>query len=151
MKSFINVLVLLLAGSAHATAPDQLTQFRLFNQCAPMRLVVERLPDDASNIGLTKETLSAALESRLRAARLYDDTGTPYLYLNVTLSGRAFNTVLGYSKYVCETNGFCGWAETWDAGFVGTASSSAFIRSTVTELMDEFLVEYLKANEAACQ
>lgn len=157
MKSLINALVLLLAGSVYAATPeDQLAQFQLFNQCAAMRLVVEDLPDEASDIGLTEETLQAALESRLRAARLYanrsDLVSAPsYLYLRINQAGRAFSISLEYNKSVCETNGLCGFAATWHTGSVGMASDSAYIRSIVTEFTDEFLAEYLKANEAACQ
>ena len=59
------------AAGQDAGIEPSIKRFQLFNACRPMRLVVERLGDDATEIGLKKEALQAAAESRLRAARLY--------------------------------------------------------------------------------
>lgn len=65
--------LLLLAGrAAGETAIERVERFELFGDCKPMALVVERLPPDAARIGLTVDSLQAAVESRLRAARLHD-------------------------------------------------------------------------------
>ncbi len=45
-------------------------RFQLLNNCAPMRLTVETLNEDAEVIGLTTERLQFAAESRLRSARV---------------------------------------------------------------------------------
>ena len=57
-----------LLAVAMATAPVQdvtdFDRFSLFNNCESMFLLVESLGDDAADIGLTKERLQVAAESR---------------------------------------------------------------------------------------
>ena len=60
----------LLTPAAMGQTPER---FELYNACRPVKLVVERLSDRAAAIGLTKQSLQAAAESRLRAARLYTE------------------------------------------------------------------------------
>ena len=149
--------VLLLAGPIHAAesaAMTKIMRFQLFNHCAPMKPLVESLPPEAASIGLTKEALEAALESRLRAAKLYDGKDgarTPYLYLHISMKDEAFSTELRYFRYVCDMlTGNCGQAATWSAGAVGTYSSGGFIHTAVTQHIDTFLAEYLQRNKASC-
>ena len=52
-------------------ASDKGERFELFNQCRPMALFFQVLDDDDPPIGLRREAIRAAAESRLRAARLY--------------------------------------------------------------------------------
>ena len=54
-------------------AEEEKKRFELYNGCLPMDLVVEVLSDDAKEIGLSREAIQNALESRLRAARLYQN------------------------------------------------------------------------------
>ena len=83
----------LLAGAGLAQEPpaslsyvDAFDAFRLWNECAPIGLVVEELPDDAAEIDLMYERIQTLAESRLRVARLYD-AAVPlyisYLYVRV--------------------------------------------------------------------
>ena len=65
--------------------------FQLWSACPPLDLIVEGLPEDAEEIGLTRERIQTAAESRLRAARLYDAEAGHYLYVNVNVVGRAFS------------------------------------------------------------
>ena len=80
--------------------------FNLWNECAPMRLSVEELPDDAADIDLTEERIQTLAESRLRAARLYDAAALPYLYVNVGVTvsenrrGGAFLVDVSFNKYL---------------------------------------------------
>lgn len=135
-----------------------------------MNLVVEGLSADGKEIGLSKETIQNALESRLRAARLYQ---TPenfsemtrrarllfpgkgfdsYLYVRVSVVGRAFNLDLRYNKLVVdETSGVKNYATTWEKGITGTASGAGFIMSTLASSIDAFFVEFLRVNEPDCQ
>ena len=130
-------------------------RFRLFNACRPMRLAVEQLNDDAANIGLTRETLQAAAESRLRAARLYTEDPTradfAYLYVNVNVTGRAFNISLGYSKWVTDEFGQTSTAQTWHTGGTGTlGGDTGHVVSSLSRELDTFLAAYLRINEEAC-
>ena len=65
-------LALAAVWPGHATAQDAsgFDRFRLFNECRPMRLVVEEYDNDATAaIGLTEARIRTLAESRLRAAR----------------------------------------------------------------------------------
>ena len=131
-------------------------RFSLYNECGPMDLGVETLRPDAAEIGLTKASIQAAVESRLRSARLYDsadDDDAARLYVNVFVSGRAFFIRLDYQKYVHDpASGVTSRTTTWNMGGGGThGGDAAFILSNISGYMDEFLVEYLRVNEAACK
>ncbi len=130
-------------------------RFELFNACRPMRLVVEHLNDDAADIGLTREALRAAAESRLRAARLYTEDSVradlAYLYVNVNVSGRAVNIVLGYNKWVTDEFGQSLNAQTWVTGGTGMQGGDAnYVVSFLSRYLDTFLAAYLRVNEEAC-
>lgn len=145
----------LFVGCVHAATPDRMARFQLFNECAPMDVVVEDLDSDAWEIGLTEDTLRAAVENRLRATRLYDgeaDSPVPALYLNVGVEGKTYVVSLEYIKKVCRPAiKQCGIAPTWRTGSFGTHEGDAqHIRSDVSEHIDEFIVEYLRINEEAC-
>ena len=158
MRRRITWLVLLAifaspAGGAAAQDISRSDRFELFNECGTLHLTVEDLPADAAEIGLTKESIQAAVESRLRAARLYDaDYGGQSLYVNVHVVGRAFVSALEYRKFVYDqAAAVSGIATTWNIGSAGThGGDAAFILSTLAGQMDRFLVEYLRVNESAC-
>ena len=123
---------------------NRIARFELFADCRPMYLVVESLSPHASKIGLTKEAIRAAAESRLRSARLYRSIrSAPYLYINVNVVGRGFSI----------SSGNRGLATTWDRGSAGThgGSGANYILSSISRHMDEFLVEFLRVNEKACE
>ena len=135
---------------------DTLERFQLFNNCRPMLLVVERLPDNAAEIGLTEERLQVTAESRLRSARLYTEdflaAGFSRLYINVNILTSAFNVSVEYGKTVTDEFGLEYLATTWDRATVGTHGrrGSNYIVSTLSEHLDTFLAAYLRVNEAAC-
>ena len=148
------VVILALAATSEAQSVEQrIKHFQLFSNCRPMELVVENLHSDAAGIGLAKGAILASVESRLRSARLYDsDAGVPYLYVNVNVSGLAFSVDLEYNKFVFEpVADASGIAATWSLGLTGTHGRDAsYILSTVSELMDLFLLEFLRVNDEAC-
>ena len=152
MRTVLLLLAALGGGVTHAEAPSASDRFHLFNRCGPMDVVVENLTTDASEINLTKNSLQAAAESRLRAARLYSADAPPYLYLNVHVVGGAYSIELSYKRRVCHSAiSQCGYAKTWDRGSTGAHGRNAgFIRSNVSRHMDQFLVEYLRVNEESC-
>ena len=108
---------------------------------------------DAAEIGLTEASIQAAVESRLRSARLYESDGEPILSVRVTVSGRAFRADLHYNKLLMDPASALGYpATTWEKGGIGThGGDAAYILSGISGYMDEFLVEYLRVNEAACK
>ena len=132
--------------------------FALWNKCAPIRLFVAELDDEAAAIDLTKERIQTLAESRLRAARLYDAAALPYLFVRVGVlvsenrRGGAYSIEVLFKKYlrdvVADQNGF---AATWDTGGFGTHSGNAgFVLQAVSEDLDNFVLEYLRVNETAC-
>ena len=146
-------LAFLATGTAGETPHGPFDRFRLFSDCQPMKLVVEELPPDASEIGLTEESIRAAVESRLRAARLYDARATHYPYVNVHVVEWAFSHSLEYRKLFYDPlSGTLGLATTWDIGVTGTHGGDAgYILSSVSQNMDRFLVEFLRVSEAGCR
>ena len=79
-----------------------------------------------TQIGLTEESIQAAVESRLRSARLYDADASPYLYVNVNVVGRAFSARLEYNKTVYDQiSTERGLATTWKIGSAGTHGRTA--------------------------
>ena len=143
---------LLVAQASEMTFEERFARFRLFDDCRPMDVTVETLPPDAKQLGLTEYSLRAAIESRLRAARLFDDETSSYLYLNVNVIGGAFNILLSYKKSVCDLASVeCFATSTWNVGVTGTHGDNAgYVRSAVSEYMDTFILEYMKVNEEAC-
>ena len=158
MRRRIGWLVLLAifaspAGGAAAQYVSGFDRFRLFNECRPMALFVEYLPAAAADIDLTEAAIQAAVESRLRSARLYDADAGSYLYVNVNVVEKVFGLNLGYKKFVYDqVAGESGFVTTWELGNTGWAGSAgaAYILSILAGYMDRFLVEYLRVNESAC-
>ena len=133
--------------------------FFFFNECQPIPLVIEPLTNDEAEIGLTEERIQTIAESRLRAARLYQEGGLDvflwadhYLYVNVLVVGNAFSFDVGYFKKLHDGKlGMSNFAQTWQTGATGTHSRDAgHIMQNLSEKMDKFIVEYLRVNEGAC-
>ena len=148
------VVLALGVATAQSDWQSDWDRFRLFNDCEPMYLVVETLSAYAAEIDLARGAIQAAVESRLRSARLYksERLGNSYLYVNVNVTRTAFNILFMYRKEVLDlASGLTGGTITWWTGTTGAHGRDAsYILSAVSELMDEFLIEYLRVNEEAC-
>ena len=79
LRPLLLAAALLLSAPAWAEEVTDYDRFRLWNDCGPMKLVVENLPKAAADIGLTREAITTAVRSRLRAAHLYS-TQMPCLF-----------------------------------------------------------------------
>ena len=119
-----------------------------------MKLLVEEYKDDAdwADIGLTMDRLQTMAESRLRAARLYDATAVPYLYVNVNVVSSGYSLRVEYNKLVYDgVSGETNYATTWTIGSTGTHGGDAgFLLQNLSEQLDRFILEYLRVNEDAC-
>ena len=147
-------LSLFVSETSGKTLLEQLKRFKLFAKCQPIKLLVEGLPPDASKINLTRESIQVTAESRLRSARLYHSEARYTLYINVNIVGPAYSVRLDFKKPVRDffSNELFGMATTWDTGSIGLhGSDGRFILSSISQLMDHFLVEYLRVNEEVCQ
>lgn len=145
-------VILTLTPLAEATSSDR-DRFELFSDCQPIYLIAGDLTPAAVEIGLTKEAVRAAVESRLRSAQLYNPgASTPFLYVYVHVVGIAFHIDLEYNKQLLDpASGLTSRATTWSTGTTGTHGRDvSFILAAVSELMDLFLVEFVRVNEEAC-
>ena len=155
-KLLLTLALALAVWPGHATAQDvsDFDRFRLFNECGPMHLTVEDYGDDAdwTDTGLTVDRLQTMAESRLRAARLYDATARPFLYVNVNVVSSSYSLSVKYHKFVYDpVSGETSLAATWDVGSTGTHGGDAgYILQSVSESLDSFILEYLRVNEDAC-
>ena len=155
--AMIAAVLALTAAPASAEEVSDYDRFQLWNKCRPMELIVAKLTDDASDIGLTKNAITVAVRSRLRSARLYStddhEAQNSSLYVSVHVVGAAFNIGADYSKVVTDTMIELSYSSpTWVArGFTGTHGRRAdYVLSSVSEMIDQFIDEYLRVNEAAC-
>ena len=123
----------LLADAASAEGVTDYDRFRLWNNCQPMDLIVGSLSKGEVQIGLTKEKIAIPVRSRLRAARLYDMSTLPFLYVNVHVVGRAFSSLIEYNKIVTDhATGEKNAAATWSTHVTGTHGGDAgYILSSV--------------------
>ena len=135
-------------------------RFELFNNCEPMGLSV--------NSQFIKDRIQTMAESRLRAARLFAFEVTPTTSSMVVFVGRSQikdtdGTQIGvmavanvsYRKLVEDAWGNARPAETWSSfiynGYGGTEEAiTGGIMQNMSEMIDGFLLEYLRVNEAAC-
>ena len=118
-----------------------------------MYLLVERLSSDEADIGLTEARIQTAAEARLRSARIYDDSvRSPYLYIQVTVVGRAFNFDISFKKRLYDpVTDRRASATTWNLGGTGTHGGDAgYVLRALSEFVDTFVLDYLRVNEAAC-
>ena len=132
---------------------ERLERFRLATNCAPMSIAVEHLPTQASKIGLSRTSIQTAAESRLRSARLFDSSRSIYLYIQVNVTRYAFNAKVNFNKHLYDPISKQMFTTiTWSEAITGTHSQdSGYILSHLYKLLDEFLVDYLRVNEKACE
>ena len=129
-------------------APSQSDRFKLYNLCAPVRLVIEKLPNDLASIGLSEAQLEALAESRLRVADLYEEDALTFLHIEAS----RYVVQLQYRKPVIDV-------ASSETGLIRTLSKVAEVRDgtaagvmlEVSRLLDQFLAEYLRVNEPACR
>ena len=136
---------------------QMMDQFDLFANCQPLAVTVADASKTENKLGLTKADIQAAVESRLRGARLYTTKlATPYLRIGITIVGNAFSVHLQLIKRLSDDtySQMYGLATTWEDGYTGTHGGGfgggSFILSSLSQLLDRFIADYLRINEAAC-
>ena len=153
-----------------STPPLGYERFELWSGCLPMRYIVD-VDDAAREIGLTSENVNAAVESRLRGARLYTTErsdsafdsrlrggllyahiSTRSLHVDVRVLGTAFSSTLRFGKLLHDpASGTRGLADTWVDHVLGThGRDGTYVLDTVSELLDRFIARYLRVNETSC-
>ena len=152
------IVVIGLSGAADVSY-EEIERRLLYTACAPMDLVVEELPPEAPReTGLTQTAIINAVESRLRAARLFvpieeQELGRQqYLYTNVNISGSAFSIDVELNRNVEDLGyGLQGVVTVWKTGRVGTHNGDGqYILGNVSRHLDTFIASYLRVNEVHC-
>lgn len=137
-------------------------RFQLYNACKPIDFVAIIDGDSEPVAGITKESLQAAIESRLRVARMFDAKAASHVryYVHVVSppdSGRwTYQTELAFRKSVRDIeSGQTRLASTWSRGSTGYGPAGSRTQDRILAVlrgyMDEFLAEYLRVNAKACQ
>ena len=166
MKRIILCMAIFLClSSTHSFADrkkqleESLRVFGLFSNCQPMLISVRNLDDDALKIGLTKESINNILESRLRSAHLFrnkiskDQVSEPFLFVNVHVVARAFHISMEFRKWLNDPiSRRRGIGTTWHDQVTGIHGKDyGYILSSISEMMDRFLVEFLRVNDGTCR
>ena len=137
------------------TVSENVDRFQLFTRCQQLEISVFVQGDQADEIDLTEERVRTMVESRLRAARLYDSReGVPYLAVTIlTLDdGPAFVRRMQLLKWNRDDRtGLERGSFTWESlGFGTHGGDGGFIMQGLSEALDEFILEYLRVNEGFC-
>ena len=121
--------------------------FRLFNDCNAIGLEVDRVADDLLNLGISQAAIQEAAESRLRVARLYASTARTSLH--VAVNRHAIQ--VEYRKPVRDlVTGEARPVSTFTKAVGVQEETEARVMLGLSNLLDDFLVEYLRVNEVAC-
>lgn len=140
-----------LVGAQRSDAED--LAFQLYTACQPINLFVESFRDDEEDIGLSRQAVVNAAESRLRAARMYNDAVRAwFLYIRINVVGLAFRVDVQFKRRLFQYNRLLnGLATTWETSTTGTHGKDAqYILGILSEYLDSFLVDFLRVNEPAC-
>ncbi len=157
-------LALVLAGTTLGMDDDEaqahVEMFQLFNECRPIAMLVEYSEEGTSD-GLTTE-VGAILLNRLRAARIFIPWASwldyyknvwdvPHVSLLAGMVADVHVIQIKLRKQVLdEQMNKAGSATTWDRVIYGQSDSASFIKQQASEVIDEFISEYLRVNEKAC-
>ena len=153
----------LVAASSHGQEPsilDELELFQLFADCQPVYLTVFVQVDAPDVSGLTEDRVRTVAESRLRAARLHEsdigllqDIGLLHVAVWVQEKTRVSTSKVEFLKPVTDqyTSQFR-HTGTWESARAGIADTNgSMVMQAVSEMMDEFINDYLRVNEPACE
>ena len=131
-------------------------QFRFFNNCEPIGLRVA-IEGESSQLNITEKAITNTVESRLRSARIFTDSYNEFLVVDVSIVGPAYNVYVAFvksledyrlSEHLSSPLPVVGSAHTWQSGSTGVhAGQEGFILSQLSQIVDGFLVDYLKANQ----
>ena len=145
-----------LASPTAAEEIDEFDRLQLWANCWPMNLFVEPLEHRAA-FALTTDDVLTTVRSRLRAARIYDDTAFNYV-LNVSVrilrdkqGKQPYALDLEYRKLMTDyASGLEYPARAWRRGSLGVGDH-VFVLSLLSKYTDKFIDEYLRVNAEACE
>ena len=136
----------------------------LWNECRPVAFKAHLQGQDAAKkIGLTGKAIETAVRSRLRGARLFLDApdlrarptkAAGYLRIGVHLSDGFVSWRVHFEKRSEDlATGLVGFSPTgWqEAAFGGYVSDGNGILYGIATALDEFVDDYLRVNQSACE
>ncbi|MCY4287913.1 MAG: hypothetical protein OXC63_04915 [Aestuariivita sp.] len=136
---------------------DSYECFQLFNQCEPISL---HIGVEENDLGITEDRARTIVESRLRSARLYDADSVPYFGVGIDIDEGEYShiNVVRFNFYKLVSDGYTNTrylSTTWERGTFGLSgvnysSIGDAIMQSISEMTDEFINEYLRVNEPAC-
>lgn len=158
------VLALTIAGSV-SWALNSETNRSTLRGLAGVRVLIEDLPPEVQQEGVTKTRLQADVEQKLRTAGIkpltqeecFKTPGEPYLYLNINLNSLktevdhyAFSIDIGVIQNVSllRTPDQATYAITWSTGGVGLIGKKrlADLQDSVWDLLSIFIKAFLSVN-----
>ncbi len=127
----------------------------LFTDCNPvsLRAFFHATGDGTSPvIELTTADIETAAESRLRAVTLFDRDAPDVLNIRVIANEASFNMTVVFLKAIydprsSEPGSSSVWIRSAEGAHLG---ETGLILDTMAELVNAFLVEFIRANEHAC-
>ena len=154
LRMFLLALVLLPASSVSAQQVSDGDRFNLYASCAQMHPSLGRRASAWwDEVGLTENAVFRAVNSRLRAARLYNERSlSPMLGINVfVIPDHRFRVTVSLAKVLLdEDSGIRLPRQTWERWRESEVTTTTEILGAVAELMDLFIDEYLRVNADAC-
>lgn len=163
LNSAIRIATVLGVVLCNPIASAQTDRFALFAECSKVYFWKAGLTKESSNLGLSRSEVQRAIESRLRAARIYQgarglgvydmrDARIPILQASVYVLDSAFRIDIVFLKLLHDQfSGTQKYAVSWETNTFGThGNNPAFILSSISSLMDDFINEYLRVNGDDC-
>ena len=137
----------LLVSTVGAQEVESDDLFQLFNECEAMGVEVGHVSRDLLGLGTTDTDVRKMAENRLQVARLYAPVARTYLHLAVSRYG----TQVEYKKPVRDiVTGETRTLSTFRLAGGVHDETAASVMLGLSDLLDDFLVKYLRVNESAC-
>ena len=125
-------------------------RFELWTECKPLRPVVAVHNKDDLKDDTFEGSVRAAVESRLRGARIYGNGDYPFLSVKVHRSSGLFQINVDLRKRLFDPiTGMMASGNSSNYGSFGSGPPE-YTRSILAEHLDKFIADYLRVNEAAC-
>ena len=140
-------LVTLLASPAGAQRVESDDLFQLFNNCEAMGVEVDHVSRDLLSLGIGDSDVRETAEDRLRVARLYAPVARTRLHLAVS----QHRAQVEYKKPVRDIfTGETRIVSTFKLAGTPHDETTAGVMLGLSELLDDFMVKYLRVNGSAC-
>ena len=156
VRLLVPAAFLSMALTAQAGAQTPITdgdRFAFWNSCFPVELLVDHQDTDSAVAGVSSGIIAMFVKNRLEEAEVYGEAPQyGRLYIHVLIVEDAYNVQVSFHKFIqdwqSEINGY---AATYHYGITGMHEErDDQILAAVFTLVDQFMEDYLRVNEAAC-